>query len=477
MEDLVALTAREAVARLAAGAVSPLELIDAAERRIAETDPQINAIPTRCFDRARDRARDLAANPPTDTGPGYLHGLPLAIKDLNDVAGVRTTHGSPIFADNVPETSDILVQQLERNGGIVIGKANTPEFGAGANTFNEVFGTTSNPWDTTTTCGGSSGGSAAALAAGQVWLAAGSDLGGSLRIPASFCGVVGFRPSPGRVAHSPGSDPFNSLPIQGPMARDTADTALMLDAMAGFNRWDPLSLPAPTRPFLEAATEARPPARVAFSPDLGLVPVHADVRAACEAAARRFTDCGAAVEADCIDFSDARDTFQALRGANFVAGRQHLLDQHRDQLKPDVIWNIESGLALSAADIGVAIRARADLFRRTVAFFERYDLLFCPTVLTPPFDHKIRYLTEFEGHKFDNYVDWLILTFVITLTSCPTISVPCGFTQTGLPVGLQIMGPPRADAEVLAAAALVEQTSGLADAVPIDPRPQAIPPA
>jgi len=476
MEDLVALSARDAVDRLAAGDLSPLELIDAAERRIAQTEPLINAMPTLCFDRARARARDLAANPPTDSGPGYLHGLPVAIKDLVDVAGVRTTYGSPIFADHVPETSDILVENLEQNGGIVIGKANTPEFGAGANTFNEVFGTTSNPWDTTTTCGGSSGGSAAALAAGQVWLASGSDLGGSLRIPASFCGVVGFRPSPGRVAHSPGSNPFDSLPIQGPMGRNAADTALMLDAMTGMSRWDPLSLPAPARPFLEAAIEPRPPARVAFSPDLGLVPVHADVRAACEAAARRFADCGAAVEADCIDFGGARDAFQALRGASFVTGRQYLLDQYRDQLKPDVIWNIESGLVLSAADIGAATRARADLFRRTVAFFETYDLLFCPTVLTPPFNHEIRYLTEFDGTKFDNYVDWLILTFVITLTSCPTISVPCGFTRDGLPVGLQIMGPPRADAEVLAAAALVEQTSGLANAVPIDPRPHAIPP-
>ena len=261
MEDLVALTARQAVDGLAAGTLSPFELIDAAERRIAETDPQINAMPTRCFDRARERAAELAANPPTDPGPGHLHGLPLAIKDLVDVAGVRTTYGSPIFADHVPETSDLLVEQLERNGGIVIGKSNTPEFGAGANTFNEVFGTTCNPWDITTTCGGSSGGSAAALASGQVWLASGSDLGGSLRIPASFCGVVGLRPSPGRVAHSPGSNPFDSLPVQGPMGRTAADVALMLDAMAGFSRWDPLSLPAPLRPFLETTLEARPPAR------------------------------------------------------------------------------------------------------------------------------------------------------------------------------------------------------------------------
>ena len=259
------------------------------------------------------------------------------------------------------------------------------------------------------------------------------------------------------------------------MGRTAADVALMLDAMAGISRWDPLSLPAPLRPFLETTLEARPPARVAFSPDLGLVPVQAEVRAVCEAAALRFADCGTVVEADCIDFRDARDTFQTLRGANFVAGRQALLDQHRDQLKADVIWNIESGLDLSAKDIGVAIRARADLFRRTVAFFERYDLLLCPTVLTPPFDHRIHYLTEFEGTKFDNYVDWLILTFAITLTSCPTISVPCGLTSTGLPVGLQIMAPPRADAEVLAAAALVEQMSGLSDAVPIDPRPRAVP--
>lgn len=470
MNELIKLTARDAVAKLRAKEITPLDLIDAAAERIAETDGAINAMPTLCLDRARDHAKRIIAAAPAESGRGDLHGLPIAVKDLNEVAGVRTTFGSPIFADNVPEQSDIMVTQLESKGAVVIGKSNTPEFGAGANTFNAVFGTTRNPWDTGTTCGGSSGGSAAALAAGQVWLATGSDLGGSLRIPASFCGVVGLRPSPGRVAHAPSAMPFDTMPVNGPMGRTVVDVALMLDAQAGQYRDDPLSLPPPDRPFIDAVDEPLAPKRVAFSADLGIAPVDSEVREICTAAARRFADTGVAVEGDCIDFSDAVETFQTLRAAAFAASKGPLLEAHRDKLKPDVIWNIEKGLALSPDDIGRAERARSALFARTCAFFDSYDLLICPTVLAPPFDHRQAYLTEMNGVAFDNYVDWLMLTFVITLTVCPTISIPCGVTASGLPVGLQIMAPPRGEAALLSAAALFEQAYGQTDAVPIDPR-------
>lgn len=469
--DPVRLTAREAVALLRRGEVSPLELIDAAEARIAETDAALGALPTLCLDRARRRAREIMAAGDARAeaaGPAWLAGLPIVVKDLTDVAGVRTTYGSPVFADHVPDASDILVERLERNGAVVIGKSNTPEFGAGANTFNEVFGKTRNPWNTAMTCGGSSGGSAVALATGQAWLATGSDLGGSLRIPASFCSVVGLRPGPGRVARSGTPLPFDTLGVHGPMARTVGDVALMLDAMAGADPRDPLALPAPSVPFQAAAEAAETPARVAYS--TCAIPVEPAVADICRVGALRFSEIGAQVVETGPDLSDAPEIFQTLRGARYAATMAPLLEDHRDALKPEIVWNIEMGLALSADEIGRAERARAALCRRMAAFFSDYDLLALPAVIVPPFDVDIRYIEEAAGQKFDNYVDWLKITYAITLTSCPAISVPCGFTADGLPVGLQIVAPPRAEARLLSAAAALEAHLGLAGKLPIDPR-------
>src|SRR5579875_1153550 len=463
-DELHRLTARAAVKALKRGEVSPLELIEAALARIAATDGAVNALPTLCPERARRAAKDIRRD-------SLLAGLPIAIKDLMDVAGVRTTYGSPIFAENVPGHSDLLVERLEANGAVVLAKSNTPEFGAGANTFNEVFGRTRNPWSTALTCGGSSGGAAVALATGQVWLATGSDLGGSLRIPASFCGVVGLRPSPGRAPHGPKTDAFDTLSVEGPMARNVGDLALFLDAMAGDHPADPLSLPAPAQPFLAAVEAPRPPRRVGFSADLGCWPVASEVKAICTAAAQRFTAMGAAVEAACPDLSDAREIVQTLRAVKFATSHAEKLARHRDKLKPDVIWNIERGLALSGDDVARATRARGALFERVAVFFRDHDLLLCPAVIVPPFPVEERYVTEVEGHRFDNYVDWLGITYAITLTGCPALSVPCGFTADGRPVGLQMVGRPRGEAALLAAAALFEAETGLAAQLPIDPRP------
>ena len=361
MNDLVKMTARQAVSELKRGAVSPLEIIDAALDRIDETGDAVNALPTICADRAREHAARLPDLDEPDTPRGYLHGLPIAIKDLKDVAGVRSTRGSPIFADHVPDKSDLLVTNLEDKGGIVLAKANTPEFGAGANTFNEVFGKTRNPWDTSKTCGGSSGGSTTALASGQVWLASGSDFGGSLRIPASFCSVVGLRPTPGRVAHGPSAVPFATLSVEGPMGRNVGDVALMLDAQAGAYTADPLSLPAPSRSFLDWVDNPTPPTRVAYSPDLGITPVDSEVAQICRSAIDRFADIGAEVEETSPDFTDAEWIFQTLRGAQFVASYDSLLREHRSELKEEVIWNIEHGLALSPQEIARAgTRTRHD---------------------------------------------------------------------------------------------------------------------
>ena len=474
MDELIRLAAGEAVAKLRDREVSPLELIDAAETRIAETDAGLNALPILCFERARARAQALMDAPPDDPPPHFLHGLPIAIKDLVEVEGVRTTHGSPIFAEHVSAHSDILVERLEANGAIVIAKSNVPEFGAGSQTFNEVFGRTRNPWNARLTPGGSSGGAAAALACGQVWLAQGSDLGGSLRNPASFCSVVGLRPSAGRVAHGPAALPFDGLAVQGPMARNVADVALMLDAMAGEHPGDPLSLPPPPRPYLAAAQAPAVPRRVAVSTDLGgIVPVARAVREAIEAAARAFADLGAEVEEACPDLAEARESFHVLRALNFASGRGALLDAHREALKEEMIWNIEAGRALSIDEIVRARLARGTLFRRARAFFETWDLLLCPAAIVPPFDGDIRWPDQVEGARLETYIDWLLICSAITLTGCPAISVPCGFTGEGAPIGVQMVGSHRREDTLVAFARAFEQAHDFAAMVPLDPRPAA----
>ncbi|WP_413990602.1 amidase [Labrys okinawensis] len=470
-DELIRLTACAVVDLLSLREVSPLDLVEASLARIEAVDGPVNAMVTLCAERARDQARRIMASPASRDDVGWLGGLPLAVKDLNDLAGVRTTYGSPIFADHVPARSDIMVERLESHGGIPIGKSNTPEFGAGANTFNEVFGDTLNPWNTTLNAGGSSGGSAVALATGQVWLATGSDLGGSLRTPASFCSVVGLRPSPGRVASGPDGIRFDTLSVNGPMARTVEDVGLMLDAMVGWDIGDPLSLEQPAVGFRESARRRQAPKRIAFSPDLGVSPVNRETRALCEAAARRFEAAGCIVEAACPDFSGVPEAFQTLRALGYVAGMRELYETKRALLKPDVIWNIERGRALDAEAIGTALLRRGGLYDDIAAFFSRYDLLLAPAACTPPLDIKQRWVREVEGHVFENYVEWLRLASVVTMTSCPSLAIPAGFTADGRPVGLQLVGKPRGEAALLSAGAVLEDLLGLSSLVPIEPRP------
>lgn len=465
-DELCSLTARAAVDLLKTRDIAPIELVDAAISRIERVDPVVNALPLRQFEVARDSAKAFPKPTPEQAAaPGWLAGLPIAIKDYNDLAGLPSTYGSPIFANAVAQHSDLVVENLQKHGAIPIAKSNVPEF-AGANTFNPVFGPTRNPWNTELTVGGSSGGSAAALAAGMVWLATGSDLGGSLRIPASYCGIVGMRPSVGRVPRSVVMNPFDPLIVEGPMGRCVSDVALMLDAQAYFDSRDPLSYAAPSRSYGNCVSEPLAPKRIAFTPNLGVGKVDSEVASLCEQAVARFADVGARVEGDSPDFSGGFDAFHVLR-ANLIASlRGDLLAQHRESICPEIVWNIEKGLKQGGDVVAQADRARGELFHRVSAFFDRYDLLACPTVAVPPFPVTQRFPTSINGQELESYIDWMYLTFVLTLTGSPVISIPVGTTTDGRPVGMQLMARPHGDHQVLAAAALLEKVLGCSGQVP-----------
>jgi amidase len=479
--ELWRMSAVEAVGRLRRGEISPLELVEASAQRIAEVEPAVNALPTLCLDRAREHARRIMQTGSAGEAAGeagWLAGLPVSIKDLTDVAGVRTTYGSPLFADHVPTKSHPLVERIERKGGIVMGKSNTPEFGAGGSTFNEVFGRTRNPWNTSLTSGGSTGGGAVSVATGEVWLAQGTDHGGSLRGPGSHCSVVGLRPSPGRVTRGTVPNLWSQLSVQGPMARNVADLALFLDTMAGFCPLDPLTFDAPGVSFSDALGRPVAPKRVAFTADYnGRMPVDPEVRQICTKAAQRFEELGCTVEEVSPDIGAADEAFHILRSQHFVVDRELQLQSHRDKLKPDIVWNTERGLAQTPSDIARAERERAAFYGRMVTFFRTYDLLVTPGALTPAFDVNLRNAPTIGGQKLDNYLGGSTVTAVITLSACPAMAMPCGFDQYGRPVGLQLVGKPRGEARLLEAAALFEELLGLNRLLPTDPKPGAVPPA
>ncbi|MDG2238345.1 MAG: amidase family protein [Arenicellales bacterium] len=462
--ELIKLSAREVHRLLRGKDISPLQLLDALEERIAEVDEAVNAVPTLCFDRARERAqsRDFSILP--------LAGIPVAIKDLIAVAGVRTTWGSMAYRDHVPEKSDLLVERIEAAGGIVYAKTNTPEFGAGANTFNDVFGFTRNPWNTALSAAGSSGGSAVALATGMAWLATGSDLGGSLRNPASFCAVAGLRPSQGRVASDPGKLAFNHMAVDGPMARNVADLALLLDVMAGYDARDPMSLDDPAISFEENALQRQVPPRIAFSADLGVTPVDPEVAQICEHAAMRFSELGAIVEHDHPDFTGLQEVFQVHRAMSYAASYGPLLEANRSIFKPEIVWNTEKGLALTADEIMAAMVTRSQIYERTQRFFAQTDLILTPATVVPPYPVEQRFVERIGDYKFSNYIEWCSIAYAFTIIGAPALSIPCGFTQSGLPVGLQIVAAPRQEAQLLSAALAFEELSGICTQLPIDPR-------
>jgi amidase len=442
------------------GDLSSRELMAASLRRIERLNPQLNAIPTLLPEKGRAQARIADERQATGEELGPLHGFPFAIKDLVDTEGIRTTYGSPIYRDYIPTTDALLVERIRSAGAIIIGKTNTPEFGAGSQTYNEVFGVTCNPYDPDMTCGGSSGGAAVALATGMVPLADGSDLGGSLRNPASFCNLVGFRPSIGRVPTWP--NPFGrfTLAVEGPMARTVRDAAFLLSVLAGPDPRAPLSISERGDVFLEPLARDFRDTVVAWSPDLGRYPVQKQVREICEASLPTFESLGCRLELASPDFSGADEAFQVLRAWGFASTHKDDLAAHRDQIKETVVWNIEKGLELSAVEVAQAEATRVEIYRRALRFLEEHSFLILPVSQVAPFPVEQEWVREIEGQRMGTYVDWMATCYAITLTGFPAISVPCGFTPDGLPVGIQIVGGHRKDFEVLQLAHAFEGATG-----------------
>lgn len=447
---------------LRAREVTATEVMEAFLGQIERLDPVVNAIPTL---RSREElvAEAHAADSLFADGlvAGPLHGLPLAVKDLALTSGIRTTFGSPIYRDFVPESDELFVERFRSAGAIIIGKTNTPEFGAGSQTFNEVFGVTSNPYDLSKTCGGSSGGAAVALACGMVPLADGSDLGGSLRNPASFCNVVGFRPSPGRIPRL-AIRAWNTLPVQGPMARTVSDIALLMSVMAGPDSRDPISLPESGDRFLRPLGRDFQGTTIAWSENLGLYPVEPVVNEVCNVSRSIFEDLGCLVENGEPDFSGVDEIFQTLRAAGYASSFRDEYGQHRDLLKDTVVWNIEQGINLMARDIAEAETRRTELYQRVASFLDQYDFLVLPVSQVVPFSVKVEWVREINGIPMETYIDWMATCYAITCTGLPAISVPCGFTPDGLPIGLQIVGRRHRDFEVLQLAYAFEQATGYA---------------
>jgi len=459
LNELCFSSASRLAQRIRSREVSALEVLRAHVEQIERVDPHVNAMVTRTFEQAEAVARAIDARLARGETVGPLAGLPVAHKDLAVTRGVRTTFGSPIYRDFVPDQDAIVVERLRDAGAIMVGKTNTPEFGAGSQTFNPVFGATRNPWDLSRTCGGSSGGAAVALACGMVPLADGSDLGGSLRNPASFCNIVGFRCSPGRVPNGPNFNAWFPLPIVGPMARSVEDVALMLSAIAGPEPRSPISVHEPGAVFARPLARDFKGARIAWSRDLGGLPFEREVIDTLERAVPAFEDIGCVVEPATPDLRDADEIFEVLRAWNFDLSHGELLRTQRSRLKQTVIWNIEEGQRLTGSQVGRAERKRTEMFHRMRAFFERFDFLVCPVVQVLPFDVTTEYPMEIDGRELSNYIEWMKSCYRISATTLPAISVPAGFSSGGLPVGLQIVGPYLDDFGVLQLAHAFEQAT------------------
>jgi amidase len=457
-ESLSRKSACELAALIASRAVSPVEVLDAHLAVIARVNPKLNAIVTLVEDDARALAKKAEAAVLRGDMLGALHGLPVAIKDITSTAGIRTTYGSPRFANHVPTEDAEAVRRLKSAGAIVLGKTNTPEFAAGANTFNDVFGVTRNPWNPALSPSGSSGGSAVAVATGMVPLAQGTDFGCSIRMPASFNGIVGIRPTPGLTPNTPMPLAWDPGQVHGPLARTAEDAALMLDALVGFSRRSPISVAPPwasARAIVAKAQDLKG-LRIAYVSDISGIGVDPEIDAICRACALSLVDAGAAVEEIQFDIADGKAPYQAWRGL-WMVGQQY---ENIDQLEAfgvNLKGNVKAGLKVTALDFAASEQKRAELFLRFAKFFESFDLLITPQSPVRQFPVEMNFPTEINGKTLDNYTDWIAGSFLITLMSLPGGAVPAGMTSDGLPVGIQIVGPRFEEPLILSAMKIVQQ--------------------
>jgi len=456
LDEICFKPARTLARLIRARKLSATEVVRAFIAQIERVNPKVNAIVTFLPEESLQQPKAFDKNIPNNLPFG---GLPIAIKDVIATKGVRTTWGSLVYKDHVPAEDHIMAERLKAAGAILIGKTNTPEFGAGSQTFNKVFGATRNPYDLSKTCGGSSGGAAVAVACGMVPFADGGDFAASLRNPGNYCNVIGFRPSTGRVPAYPHPYPWSNLSELGPMARTVSDAAFLLSVQAGPDRRAPSSISEPGSIFNKPLKRSFRKTRVAWSHDLGGLPVEPAVTKVLESQRKTFKELGCVVEDAEPDFSGATEAFESLRALTWLHRGGALLKEHRDKLKDTVIWNTEEGYKRSAADIAKAENLRTAMYHRMRVFLEKYDFFVCPVNQLPPFPVDQPYPTEIAGVKMTNYLDWMKSCYYITLTTHPAISVPAGFTDEGLPVGIQIVGRYRDDFGVLQFAHAFEQAT------------------
>jgi amidase len=457
MAELCDLSAIELRRLIGTKKVSPRELLASCRARVDRVNPAVNAFVATCWERAEAEAKAAERAVMAGEALGSLHGLPIGVKDLVLTGGLRTTFGSPQFSDFVPEADERQVTAVRAAGVIVVGKTNTPEFGAGANTVNPVYGATGNPFDPTKTCAGSSGGSAVALATGMVPLATGSDTGGSLRNPAAYCGVVGFRPSPGAAPSELRLLGWSSLPVQGPMARNVADVALLFEAMSALDLRDPLSHVAhPAEPTTLAPVDLCS-LKIAISEDLGFAPIDHGIRNTFRAAVARFAAVFGRVEERDPPLDGADEAFEVTRAVNFLAAHAETYHNRGEVLGPNIVANVKQGLAMSLEDAARAMRHHSALYRRFLDFMADYDVLICPAMSVPPFPHEELYPTHINGEPLRTYFHWLAPAYGLTLTGHPVVCLPCGLDHTGMPFGIQICGRRLGDWRTLGVAAALER--------------------
>jgi amidase len=453
------LSAIEMARLIRAKKLSAREALSAHLKQIERVNPKVNAIVTLVPEMAAGAAAKADEMQARNETLGPLHGLPVAHKDLLETRGIRTTFGSPLFKDFIPTEDNIVVERMRRAGAVIIGKTNTPEFGAGSQTFNKVFGATRNPYDLTKTCGGSSGGAAVSLACGLAPVVSGSDTGGSLRNPAAFCNVVGFRPSVGRVPNPKAAFAWSTLSTSGCLGRSVADLAYVLSTIAGPDSRSPLSINEPGELFARPLDRSFKGVRMAWFKDLGGVPFDPRVRAVVDGHRKTFESLGCIVDEAEPDFAPAEIAFRVLRALGSANAYGAQLHDHPDAFKDTLKGEIEEGLRLTGMDVARAENAHGQLWRAFQAFLEKYEYFVLPTTQLPPFDVDTPYPREIAGAKFDNYIDWMKSCWYISATGNPAASVPGGFTPEGLPVGVQIVGRNRADFSVLQMAHAFEQAT------------------